>query len=305
MLIFTLRSAATAVVVAVLVSFVDWRQLGDRSSAADLRYLVAIVLLRPLLHLVRGWRFWHLVQAASQAAPPFWRTLGWHFLSVHLGTFTPAGVGEVSLAFYMRREGVAAESTLAAMVLDKITTLSMLAAMGAIGAVVYLDLDVLWLAGLGALLATLLALSFLLRRWIEAWREATAGRVRSLADTSSKVLTFAASHPGVLALNVAAAGVQSLLFSAQLWLGFRALSASVDYWGIFWLSAVGRLVHSLPITLGGLGVYEGSMMLLFERLGADREIALAAVLLPRTLTWLLSGLTIASVVWWQPWRRTR
>ncbi|MEM1182308.1 MAG: lysylphosphatidylglycerol synthase transmembrane domain-containing protein [Acidobacteriota bacterium] len=294
-----MRFAATVGLVWILFRIVDARAFLEALRGADLRYLVGILLLRPALYFVRAWRFWHLVEAASDRPVSPRIAMLWHFISLNLGTFTPAGLGEVSLVYFMRQRGFGAGPTVVAMVLDKVITLAMVSAMGAVGAVLYLGLDPLWLAPgvLGALV--LLAASEPVRRGLRRLRPEGDGSLSRAIDAVDPIFTFARRHPLALALNVGAAAVQSLIFTAQIWLGFRMLGSVVDFFGIFWLSGVGRLVNMLPVTLGGLGVYEGSMVLLFQSLGASAEASLAAVLVPRTLTWLIAGVVIAVFVWWR------
>ena len=303
--LLALRLMATVAVVWLLFRFVDFRAFLGALAGADLGPFLLILLLRPLIYLVRGWRFWHLLQAdlarEGQTAPAA-RSIGWHFVSLNLGTFTPAGLGEVSLVYFMRRLGIGAGSTLTAMVLDKIITLGMVTVMGLVGAWLYLGQSLLWLvAFIGACLVAL-ALSHPLRGLLAARRERAGNKAAQVIDALDKILTFAWTHPWALAVNVAVAVVQSLLFTAQIWLGFRMLHQVVDFLGIFWLTGLGRLLNMLPVTFGGLGVYEGSMVLLLEQLGAERAAALAAVLVPRTITWLVAGLVIALFVWWRPAR---
>ncbi|MEM8995310.1 MAG: lysylphosphatidylglycerol synthase transmembrane domain-containing protein [Acidobacteriota bacterium] len=298
-LAFLLRLAATVALVAALFRLVDGRAFLAALVGADLRFLLGIVLLRPALYGVRAWRFWHLADAACERPLPRGPAMWWHFVSLNLGTFTPAGLGEVSLVYFMRRRGHGAGPTVVAMVLDKVITLAMVSAMGLVGAVLYLGLDRAWLAAAALLGLGLLAASEPVRRGLRRLRPSGDGKVARAVDALDPIFAFARRHPLALLVNIGAAAVQSLIFTAQIWLGFRMLGHVVDFMGIFWLSGVGRLANMLPVTLGGLGVYEGSMVLLFGRLGAQAEAALAAVLLPRTLTWIVAGAVIAGFVWWR------
>ncbi|MEO1082766.1 MAG: lysylphosphatidylglycerol synthase domain-containing protein, partial [Acidobacteriota bacterium] len=102
---FALRLAVTVVLVAALFRVVDARAFLAALRGADVRFLLGILLLRPALYAVRAWRFWHLADAASERPVPRGPAMWWHFVSLNLGTFTPAGLGEVSLVYFMRRRG--------------------------------------------------------------------------------------------------------------------------------------------------------------------------------------------------------
>ncbi|MEM6797344.1 MAG: lysylphosphatidylglycerol synthase transmembrane domain-containing protein [Acidobacteriota bacterium] len=306
-LIFALRLALTAALLALLARWIDPRAAREALASGDPRFLLALVLVRPFLILVRGLRIWHLVRVTSERPLPLASAVGWHFVSVHLGVFTPAGLGELSMAYFLRRRHrVSEEHTVAAMMLDKLITLGVLSILGLVGAILYLGIDArAWLAG--AALAGLAALWALSRGLTDRdgvedpGQDAGSPSKRSVGRRIILTLRSAgevlARRPGAILANVAAAVLQSLLFTAQIWLCFRMFGAGVSFFGIFWISGLGRLVNLLPITLGGLGVYEGSMVLLLEQLGTTRELALAAVLIPRTLTWLIAGAVAGAALW--------
>lgn len=279
--------------------FLDLQALTSTLARAELWYLLVVVFLRSLIFFVRGWRFWHLTQITAGRALALGRVVGRHFVSLNLGTFTPAGLGEISMVYFLRREGVEVGQTAAAMILDKLITIGMVTFMSLVGATLYLGLDAGWWLLAGGTCAAL-ALIFLACLRLSGRIRVAGKRWQDILEVLRTVFGFASEHPRGLLVNGLAAILQSLLFSAQIWVCLRMLGTAIEYAGVFWLSGLGRLVNMLPVTIGGVGVYEGAMVLLLEELGVAREVALSGVLLPRTLTWLVAAVVVCWVLWRRP-----
>lgn len=295
--VLALRLGLTAAVLAFLVRYVDLGALGRVLVQADLWLLAPVAVLRPLLYLVRGFRVWQILRFGVPAKLPLPGVVGWHFVSLNVGVFTPGGLGDFSLAYFLRRYEIGLGEGFAAVVLDRGVNLCVLAAVAMTGATLYFGVGLFeWLVcglALGllpvvALVARRTAPAF--RRWAGEWGEqvAAAWRVGT---------RFVFRHPGAVAVNVAGAVVQTLLFTLQTWLCFRMVGSPVPFADALWLSGIGRLVNLLPVTISGLGIYEGSMVYLFGRVGVAAESALAATLVPRAITWTLAAAIVCALVW--------
>jgi uncharacterized protein (TIRG00374 family) len=82
-----------------------------------------------------------------------------------------------------------------------------------------------------------------------------------------------------------------------LYFAFRAVGQSL---GVGYLSAgftVGQATSLIPILPAGLGAMEGSMAMVFDRLGVDFSAALIAAIIYRVAFYVLPGLVSVFVLW--------
>jgi uncharacterized protein (TIRG00374 family) len=74
-------------------------------------------------------------------------------------------------------------------------------------------------------------------------------------------------------------------------LSFAAVGAAVPWRGLLLAYGAGQLAANLPVTLGGLGVVEGSLTVALVLYGGDQETTVAAVLLYRIISfWMMLAL---------------
>jgi uncharacterized protein (TIRG00374 family) len=82
-------------------------------------------------------------------------------------------------------------------------------------------------------------------------------------------------------------------------MSFAAVGSSVPWRGLLLAYGAGQLAANLPVTLGGLGVVEGSLTVALVFYGGDEEATVAAVLLYRIISfWMMLaiGWTAALVI---------
>lgn len=281
----------------LLLRLVDLRELGAVLARSQLGYLLPVLLLRPAIYVVRGLRVWQVMSLGAEAKLPLLPTVAWYFVSLSAGVFTPVGIGELSMTYFMRRYDIEVAQGIAALMLDKAITSSVVAVIATGGAIFYLDADPRWWLALAAG-GSLLLLAVLVARHNERHFVRLPAPFGAPASSALRlVMRYIWRRPTALLANLAAALLQSLLFAVQIWLCFRMLGSPVALAGVFWLSGIGRLAILVPITIGGLGVYEGSMSFLLTELGPSLELCLAAVLVPRLVTWSFAAFVLSAFVW--------
>jgi uncharacterized protein (TIRG00374 family) len=102
-----------------------------------------------------------------------------------------------------------------------------------------------------------------------------------------------------LAASVAWSLANWWLDLTALAMSFAAVGASVPWRGLLLAYGAGQLAANLPITLGGLGVVEGSLTVALVFYGGNQEATVAAVLLYRIISFwmmLVLGWTAALVI---------
>jgi len=231
---------------------------------------------------------WEASLAAHGLAVPLGRLLRIVFGSAFFNNFLPGSIGGDGYRILRTWPDTPPRSrALSAVVLERVVGLVALLVIGLIGALVLWagrDLPVArlyaiaGLLGLGIAAALWLLFKGRLRRTL-ARVAAKRGKVAAVAQNIHRVSQAHRSLVSLVAYSflfqlLAVLGVHSLLL---------ALDASVGYWGAALIAAIGGIAAVLPISLNGLGVFEGAFVLVAVRLGAGYDPALAAAVLIRLL----------------------
>ena len=291
---WTVRLLVGIGMVVLVVRSVNVSQFGAVLVAPNwlpLAGMVAAALVFVLLGAVNIW-----IMLSAVAPVQFVTLLRYFLVATAFGTFTPAAVGDFSLAGFLRRETIPVHRGLSAMLVDRGITL-------ALHAVVFLPLTLLlvlsttqwlWLpAGVAVGAVILMALNVVpgFRRLV------LSGMVRpclpQLEDflrSCSDLLRF---HPMHLLANVAVTIVRSVVAGVVIEL---ALLAAGTWTNFLWVVVVTNslsLLNFIPISLGGVGVYEGGAVAVFSRLGLSRERVFAAFVFHRAYIIVLALLLLA------------
>jgi uncharacterized protein (TIRG00374 family) len=286
-----------ATILVILVFFyVKPKEVVEVLKEVDLWFLIPIIILRPLFYFIRGLKIWQILRIGTGTELPFLRTTGWFFVSCSIGVFTPGGIGDFSLAYFIRRFSIGISQCLAAVFFDKVVNVVVMAVIAIVGCSIYFDFD-----SMLPFLITLVVLSLVVAVYfgklgkLRAWDHNKKSNSRVLCGLKL-INEFGINHPFAFAFNIVLAFAQSLIVALQIWFSLCMVRSCVDFTGVFWLSGISRLSNLIPLTISGLGIYEASMVHLLKILGAPGANTLAGTLVTRSMTWTLSLLVICWVL---------
>jgi uncharacterized membrane protein YbhN (UPF0104 family) len=245
-----------------------------------------------LFMLLGGFNIWIMLSALE---PVRLATVLRHYVvATSLGTFTPAALGDFSLVSLLRREGIPVHRGLSVMLVDRGVTL-------ALYGLVYLPLTLLlilaarqwlWLpVVLGAAAALVLGLNLIasLRRWL---RERVVRRflpqLEELLRSGSDLLR---AYPAYLLADVAVTVARSVVSGVVIDMALLAAGIRGGFFPVVVLTNSLSLLNYLPISLSGVGVYEGGAVALFTRLGLSSERVFAAFVFQRAY------IIVSSLLW--------
>ena len=121
-----LRLLATTVVMLWLLTQLDVQELQRVTVAPAVSPLLGMIVVAWLFVLLGGIKFWVLYRALTPVA--FSSFIRYFVVATSLGTFTPASLGDFSLAALLRREHIAVRDSMSVLVLDRVLTVSLYAA---------------------------------------------------------------------------------------------------------------------------------------------------------------------------------
>jgi len=300
---FLLRLVVSAACIAALLQVVDFRQ-GFRIAAemALVWFALGVVLAllsRYILAYQTAVLFRHF-QSPLPAWEIFLATLSAGFYALFLpGDFGPSAIKIYRLGRKSSSLGKVLVSVAAARVVTIITT----AALGTVGLVLYHPprLRAVVIPAI-ALMAAILASYVLLfnQRAVsrtQGWADAAAGRTGLFWKVLAKVLETAAQCQAlprglqVRLLLSAAASLAVLVVSQDCFM--RSLDIHLSLIVISWIAATMLLIRLIPVSISGIGVREGLLVLFLSDFGIAKETAVGlgmVVFAAIVLMGLLGGL---------------
>ena len=298
-----LKLSLSALLLASVLMRVDVASLQGTISRSDLALLGLAVAVSFAAWLVNTLK-WQRLLPRSQAGPGYLELLRLNFIGMFYNLFIPGQVGgEVVKSVKLARAGVGATAAAVSVVSDRVTGLLALFVVGVVGVILSPSMVgsapslVPWIAGCGFTLA--IASTILLTRMghaaLLAVEKILFDCCRQIGwnlhiDSSIPATSGPLSPALVLVLAVV---FQSMAVYANLLL-CEALGIPLSFAQLLWIVAAVALVQSLPISVAGLGIREGTYVALLQQQGIDASSALALSLavfaiqlLMATTGWLL------------------
>ena len=277
-----------------LISRVEFGQLLPRMAGVSVEAILTASLLIFLTSVPITLR-WKLVLA--HLGHNLWNVKLWKLVIVGMffNQFLPTGVGgDVTRIWYLHRDGVPLGSSITSILMDRVLGIVGLAAAVVLGIPILLKTGVsesmnsllvigtCFALGLSATIFADILLSPMIncRAVQRALRKIPHGErlVRAALNVATRTRQLILSWPGgpsALALSAAS----FLMASTAAYTLARALDSNVNLSVLIFLFPAVLLFSMLPVSLGGWGVREGAMVLLFGLVGTSHEDALAISIL--------------------------
>jgi len=247
-----------------------------------------------LFVLLGGIKFWVLHQGLT---PVRFASFITHFVvATAFGAFTPASLGDFSLAALLRREQIPVHESMAVMVVDRVVTLSMYA-------MIFLPLMFglllhtahLWWVSVSVMV--MVALLLVLNR-VGAVRQLVQRVLEHLSlpflpaflATTSALLR---QHPWHLLGNVGLTFVRCLVSGLVVQCALWAVGEYPPFLPVLSTTNTIAILNLLPVSLAGFGVYESGGVTLLGLLGLQREHVFVALVYQRVYVLLSSCVILA------------
>jgi uncharacterized membrane protein YbhN (UPF0104 family) len=269
-----LRPAVSAVLLAWLAWRTDWHQIRDALGHLRPNLGLGAVGLYVVIQLVSSFR-WQLLAQPLGFRQSLSRFAGFYFVGMFFNLLLPTSVGgDVVRAWYLDgRTGRRLDAFLSVLV-DRASGLLLLLLLACAGVVCCPFRVPAWVVATvagaaGMALAGLLTLPLVLR-----WT-ARMGKLGCMLDRARVYI----GHPAlVAATSLLSLGVQAGNV-VLVWLIGRAIDAPIPD-AYFWiLVPLVSLLTLLPVSLNGMGIREGSTVLLLAPLGVSEGLALCLAIL--------------------------
>lgn len=285
------RAAVRALRVAValaLVGFLAWRagiaRLGSFAYEPDWRWLAAAALAVPVSIGVRAYNHSLLLNRPEKVLR-FRDAYALTLAGVGLNLFIPTGLADLAKASWGARTHGSAEAMVVSSVLDKLTSLAAVGALGLAGGIVA-KMPVLAFTAAALIVVSLLPIALprvvpwrLLLRVLAPGAEVDVDLVRAVHSPPLPLLVW------VCVVSVAG----WLVTYAVMWACCRAVAAPVTLPQVFAFAPLTSVARLLPVSVAGIGVGEVTFAALLAQVGVRDDLASIAVLISMVLLVMAPG----------------
>lgn len=215
-----------------------------------------------------------------------------------IGLLLPGQIGDVSIAFFLKSEGLYYSQTLSVYILDKFLTFILYVSVLIIfvGDIMRYPaiISILLLIAIGVLMPIVFYIILRLTRSFPlSWQKNRL--LRFIHNLSSQLFFFAKHHPLLLLINflltILKLGLVMFCYHAML----AALNYSLSVWKVGLAAIASGIIAYIPVSIQGLGTVEAVALLNFKKLGVGPPDVLACYLLLRSNIYILASLAYAVI----------
>jgi uncharacterized protein (TIRG00374 family) len=258
----------------------DWTQVGEAFVHVRLPYWLAAIALLLLAQVASAVR-WRLLARPLGFQIPLRHFIRFYFVGMFFNLLLPTSVGgDVVRAWYLDGGSGRRLPAFLSVFVDRFSGLLVLLAVACVADILCPITLPSWIgasiwATAGSALLGLLSLP-VLNRYVGAWER---GRISRLTLSLSDSLTLLFGRVHLLLFTTALSLLVQLVSVVILWLVGRAIDAPVpaSYYGI--VVPMVTLLTLIPVSLNGMGVREGGMVLFLAPLGISSATALSLAFL--------------------------
>lgn len=263
-----LRVIVSGALLTFLAWRTDWVQVGTVFALLRMEIWVAAVLLYCLVQVVSGLR-WQLLARSLGFERSLWQFTGFYFIGMYFNLVLPTSVGgDVVRAWYLDGQSGRRPSALLSVFVDRLSGLVVLLGLAYLATALSPIALPMWVltsvwSTVGAVVLALVLLPVMARHRFLSRRYA------KLSMEIRHALSFV-FRPSIMTLSLVIQAANVYL----VWMVGRAIQAPIPdaYYCI--LVPMVTLLTLLPISVNGMGVREGAMVLFLAPLGVSEGMAL-------------------------------
>jgi uncharacterized protein (TIRG00374 family) len=304
---FWLRLAVALVLVVVLLRAIDFRAALATLARVDLRIVALVFAIALADRFLMAFK-WNLLLRARGHGFSHLEAFRIYLATGFVGVWLPTGIGgDVYRAVRSSVSGRGVSTVSVTIILERALGLLAVAALSAVALAFMVAggesrvRDLLVIALL-LLVATLGALALSIQPRVYAWVK----RVTARYADRKPVRMYLALHDayvelsrerGLLVLFFLLSVFEQFVQVVMNWLGARALGLPVTLLQFTGLMPISNVIVMLPVSIAGIGVLEGTFVLMLGRIGVAAAEALSLSLLMRAVGWLMMAPAGAAFLW--------
>lgn len=292
-----LRIGITSILCFWLIKIIDWSIILHVLPLFRVSRFLVLIVAYFTFQLVGAINIWIITIHMKRNSIGIKRIIPYYFVSSAIGAFTPVQAGELTLAPLLKKHGFNIGEGIAIVAIDKCITLLVFGVVTLIGLYLYIPNLFnrrIWFLGVTffgilfviSIIAKRIGIPNIVKNVFKKW-------LLSIINFFRSFLGFIRYHPYVLCLNFIITIVRMLLSASTIYIGMGVFGFDgAHYLDILWLTSISRMTTYLPISFNGLGVVEGSAVVLLSLVKISAEITICAFFINRLIHYTSSFLIV-------------
>jgi uncharacterized membrane protein YbhN (UPF0104 family) len=244
--------------------------------------LIIMIIVSVLVMLTSAIKCWVLCYALVPF--PLSQFIRYYFIASSIGSFTPASLGIFSMTVLMKKSQVPIHKTTTIVAVDQIIQVG-------INVVLFLPLTILLLAktttawwiivlSFSGILLMIAMMSF---TFFKQYLQSIVEKIRFLfiRDCLKTIFELVGNHPLYLMANISLALLRGLIAGIGVYFALLSAGENANIFYVIIFSNSVSLLNLIPVSVSGLGVYEGSLVSILGYLGNNRERVFAGLVFQR------------------------
>ena len=284
---FVIRFAVSVALILIIFKSIDLHVFKEIVVSPNLLPILAMVAFSLFFVFLGGLKLWILFRGFSSIS--LWIFTGYYFFAGSIGSLAPAIFGDFTLIGLAKRSQIPFHKSISAILMDRCITLVIaLFIFTPFTLVFVLPFD---LASIFLLTAAAFVF-FVGFVWIALrFVPSLFGKYAVTKRFWESFSLFFGQHRSSLYKNIFISGLRAVVSGLTLILALMAANLTPPVFPTICISNSLSVLTHIPVSLSGLGIFEGSGLILFEAIGLNREQVLAGLLYHRVYIILWAVLT--------------
>ncbi|HLD40445.1 MAG TPA: lysylphosphatidylglycerol synthase transmembrane domain-containing protein [Candidatus Nanoarchaeia archaeon] len=247
-------------------------------TAADLRYFILAYFFFTLVTLIGAFKLYLLFFPLREIEPR--KFLQYFFASRIMTLIFPGRFGEFSLSYYLHEEDINLGRGLAAVVTDKLISVSCSMILALIAVYIFMEGQQITIVAIYIVVMLALftmMLSTRCRNFIKKW--ILRKYAHHFAGFSKTLISYERENKGLALLNMIFTLVQIVVSALSAKMIFLSLGTHISLFTLILVSGLETLSNSIPITVNGIGVKQAIGIYVFSAIGVSPVITGARYLI--------------------------
>src|SRR3989338_2113182 len=255
----------------ILFWTIGFRQVWLLLTTTHLEFFVLAYLFFVLAVIIAAMNLYMLFYPLQKIDPR--RFVQYFFASRVTSLIFPGRLGEFSLSYYLKGENINLGRGIAAVVTDKLITVTVSMLLGIIAVSIFMKgqhITAFVLYVFVMMMLFVLLLSSTSRDFIKKW---ILGKYsHHFAGFSKTLFSYEREHKGMFMLNMLFTLVRMLVLALSAKAMFLALETDIPLLTLILVSGLETLSNSIPLTVNGLGIKQAIGVYVFSAIGVSPVI---------------------------------
>lgn len=256
-------------------------------SSINFWYLIPIVIVYSFSFVLTALNFYVLLLPLERKLP-FWNVMYSSLIAWVGGLISPGKIGELSIVYLLKQDGVEYGKGLAVSAIDKLVTAGTLIIFSAFALFLFeiQPYRILFISMIGFAGLLFVMFSPITRKWI---RKYLLRKYDKLFIGFSKTAKVFITKKGFWALliNIISTTVKWLLLGYIMKLVFLSFGLIIPWWIVLLITSATTLIAMIPVSISGLGVRESSATFLYSMISISPVLVVSVYTVMMLLNYLI------------------